>query len=76
MKKIDYKAFQAKMNARNPDHPVTEEQAAEALRNMAEFVLMLYKINQREQIIPLEELIAMDTETVERNHTESPLNKG
>jgi hypothetical protein len=76
MKKIDYKAFQAKMNAWNPDHPVTEEEAAEALRNLGELVLWTCKINQREHIIPMEELVAMKTQTVEHNQQESPINKG
>jgi hypothetical protein len=52
MEIIDYKALQTKMNARNPAHPVTEGEAAEALRNMAELVMLLAKINQRAGLVP------------------------
>ena len=53
---IDYKAFQAKLNEDFPDDPFTEEEAKVALRNLGEFVWLLYKINEREQIISMEEL--------------------
>ncbi len=53
---IDYKAFQKKLNEDFPDTPFTEEEAKAALRNLGEFVWLLHKINQREQIVTAEEL--------------------
>jgi hypothetical protein len=55
-KDIDIKTFQAKLNKDRSHNPVTEYEAAEAYRNLGEFILLLYKINQREGIVSMEEL--------------------
>jgi hypothetical protein len=55
-KDIDYAAFQKKLNEGRPHDPLSEEEAGAALRNLGELVWLLYKINEREKIIPMEEL--------------------
>jgi len=55
-KDIDYAAFQKKLNEGRQDDPLSEEDAKAALRTLGELVWLLYKINEREKIIPLEEL--------------------
>jgi hypothetical protein len=55
-KEIDYTAFQKKLNEGRQGDPLSEEEAKTALRNLGELVWLLYKINEREKIIPLEKL--------------------
>ena len=55
-KDIDYAAFQKKLNEGRQGDPLSEEEAKTALRTLGELVWLLYKINEREKIIPLEEL--------------------
>ena len=56
IKDIDYTAFQKKLNEGRPTDPLSNEEAENALRNLGELVWLLYKINEREKIIPMEEL--------------------
>jgi len=56
IKDIDYKAYQQILNEGRPNDPLSEEEANAALRNLGELVWLLYKINERERIVPLEEL--------------------
>ena len=51
--KPDYKKFQAMLNEYCPDKPVTEAEAAEAFHNLAEFVSLLIRINDRLDLAPL-----------------------
>lgn len=55
-KDIDYKAFQKKLNEGRPQNPMSEEDARTAFRNLGELICLLYKINEREKIVPMEEL--------------------
>ena len=55
-KSIDYKAFQKKLNEGRPNDPLSEEEAKAALRTLGELVWLLYKINEREKVVPMEEL--------------------
>jgi len=55
-KDIDTKSFQTKLNEGRSHDPMSEEEAATVLRNLGEFFWLLYKINEREKIIPMEEL--------------------
>lgn len=38
---VDYKSFQAKLNAYSPEQPYTESEAAEAFHNLVVFVRLL-----------------------------------
>lgn len=38
---VDYKSFQAKLNAHSPEQPYTEAEAAEAFHNLVGFVRLL-----------------------------------
>ena len=60
---IDYKSYQQKLNKGREDNPLSETEAATALRNLGELVWLLYKINQRENIVPLDELAEFSKET-------------
>ncbi|HUY68117.1 MAG TPA: hypothetical protein VMV79_02315 [Alphaproteobacteria bacterium] len=53
MDKPNYKRFQALMNRDRPDNPVTEEEAAQAFHNLAEFVITLIEINDRVKLVPI-----------------------
>ncbi|MFY9288594.1 MAG: hypothetical protein WAO98_08860 [Alphaproteobacteria bacterium] len=53
---VDYKKFQAMMNEGRSVNPVTEDEAAEAYRNLGEFILLLYKINARECVVARHQL--------------------
>jgi hypothetical protein len=53
---VDYKAYQQILNEGCPNDSPSEEEAKAALRNLGELVWLLYKINERERIVPLEEL--------------------
>ena len=44
---VDYKEFQSLCNKHYPDEPVTEAEAAEAFHNLADFVLLLLEIQER-----------------------------
>ena len=50
------KSFRELINEDRPDDPLTEEEAMFALHNLSEFIWLLYKINEREKIIPLDVL--------------------
>jgi len=52
---IDYKDFQKMLN-KHYDKPITEEEAAEAYHNLGEFFTLLVRVNEREEIVPMEEL--------------------
>ncbi|MGE3623571.1 MAG: hypothetical protein AB7H77_06860 [Bdellovibrionales bacterium] len=56
IKDIDYAAFQKKLNEGRHDDPMSEEEATAALRNLGELVWLLYKINEREKIVAMEDL--------------------
>ncbi len=56
MKDIDIKNFQAKLNEGRANDPLNEDGAADALRNLGEFFWLLYKINEREKIVPIDVL--------------------
>ena len=58
---MDYKEFQAMLNSHCPDEQVTEEEAAEAYHNLGEFFVLLAKVNEREKIIPIEQLPEPET---------------
>lgn len=45
---VDYKSFQAKLNAHSPEQPYTEVEAAEAFHNLVGFVRLL--ISAEEEI--------------------------
>ena len=49
------KAFQAMLREDNAGQPVSEQNAAEAYRNLGEFVSLLIKINQRVGLVNLED---------------------
>lgn len=44
--KVDYKAFQAKLNAYCPNQPYTEAEATEAFHNLVGFVRLLMKAEE------------------------------
>ncbi len=54
--KGEEKSFRELINEDCPDDPLTEEEAMFALHNLSEFIWLLYKINEREKIIPLDVL--------------------
>lgn len=56
-KTIDYTAFQKTLNEGRLHDPLNEDEAMAALRTLGELVLLLYKINEREKIVPMEELM-------------------
>lgn len=41
---VDYKKFQSKLNAYNPDKPYTEEEAAEAFHNLVGLVRLFKEV--------------------------------
>lgn len=43
---VDYKSFQAKLNAYSPEQPYTEAEAAEAFHNLVGFVRQLIAAEQ------------------------------
>jgi hypothetical protein len=52
--KADYKRFQAMLNEYCPDKPVTEAEAEDAFRNLGEFVGLLVRINDRIDLVKME----------------------
>ena len=54
--KLDYKKFQATMNKCYPSSPLSDEDAAEAYRNLGEFFCLLARVNEREGIVRLDVL--------------------
>lgn len=44
--RVDYKAFQTKLNAHCPDRPYTEDEATEAFHNLVGFVRALIKAEE------------------------------
>jgi hypothetical protein len=50
------KSFRELINEDRSDDPLTEEEAMFALPNLSEFIWLLYEINEREKIIPLDVL--------------------
>lgn len=53
--KVDYKAFQDKLNEYYPpDNPVTESEAIEAFHNLVGFVRLLIDINDRVGLVPFD----------------------
>lgn len=51
----EYKKFQAMMNKCCPDTPLADSEAAEAYHNLGEFMSTLFKINEREKIVPMDD---------------------
>lgn len=43
---VDYKAFQAKLNAYCPDKPYTEEEAVEAFHNLVGLVRLFREVDR------------------------------
>ncbi|HEU0118502.1 MAG TPA: hypothetical protein VFR09_07705 [Alphaproteobacteria bacterium] len=56
-KKPEEKTFREIINEGRPDDPLTEGEAAMALDNLSGLIQLLWKINEREKIISLEELM-------------------
>ena len=55
-KESDSRAYYKLLNEDRPNEPLSEEEAKAALRNLGELVWLLYQINEREKIVPMEEL--------------------
>ncbi|MEJ0062763.1 MAG: hypothetical protein WDO70_06060 [Alphaproteobacteria bacterium] len=43
---VDYKRFQGILNKHYPEKPVTEDEAAEAFHNLADFINLLIQIDK------------------------------
>ncbi|MGB9152816.1 MAG: hypothetical protein WCD70_06985 [Alphaproteobacteria bacterium] len=69
---IDYKKFQAKLNAYCPDSPLTEDEAAAAYRNLGEFACWLVRVNKRVKIVPMEDLAPTGLHPTSNNHSQEP----
>jgi hypothetical protein len=48
---VDYKKFQAKLNAYCPDKPFTESEAIEAFHNLVGFVTVLMQIEEQNKFL-------------------------
>jgi hypothetical protein len=53
---IDLKKFHQTLNQYSPDEPLTQQEAGEAFHNLAGFMTLLFKINEREKIVSFDEV--------------------
>ena len=49
---VNYKQIQKILNEHDPEHPVTEAEAAEAFHNLVGFLNLLTQINDRVGLVP------------------------